>query len=832
MKVKRNVGDSFGWQNQQGRWNMKRRLPCSAVRSSSFYEAAVLLSLFLSPHQKAHGYPINTFTRVQTSQMTRQYDLSSPFSFQPRPVEPRFMTSISTAHGDFMDLSRQSSSKVKSLLPLIARSKRIMSDCLLHGDLHGGLAALQRVVAMIEQPISYQESERLDNLLNQYLLQTLSSDAPLAYEAVQTYLGAARYLAKPYSLVPKRTLLETLKGLTAQSMSENNNIMQSRLTKTDAAYRILQRLITGNGVRARQPAPLYEADWNRVLGAFCRDGRMDRAHQLVTLHSRQKIHSLSAVTFSILLRAHGQLGQYQHILHVWNHAHNLGIRPDTIMMNTLLNAFIECGKLKEALQLFEELKHARIGGYFVEGPPPANSRTYNTLLKGLAACGKLEEALSLGEEMRLSGLWDFVTTNTLVHAALVVKDYAAAESILESHTILRVDQPRRHPNVDSYTELLDAYCKAKQMDKAMSILKLMRERGVEPTEVTLTCLIAGFGRTNNLDQALKTLDTMYSEGMQPSCFVYNALISAILETNETKVADESADRLVDQTLLVLKSMIQAGVQPDEVTVSTLVSAFGQCTPPRLDAAKMLVSKWERQSGIGLGSKKVATALIKTCAAGKDLAGALKVFKSVKDPELITVNAFLDAACRCGNDHVAIRTFDHYFQKGCMQPDVISFTPLISSLLSRGTSRAALQAYSLYRDMKAKWVISADNALIDIILRSVVRISRSRSLTREEVSFVALVLRDADHLIWEDGQLERRRRVIRGVLGERLRSAWAEQLESTSSSQSDKDELFRRKGWNEVDSGFRLWGTSKNRDSSDAFLRSKGWNDVDSGFRFL
>ncbi|KAL7574829.1 hypothetical protein ACA910_010669 [Epithemia clementina (nom. ined.)] len=53
---------------------------------------------------------------------------------------------------------------------------------------------------------------------------------------------------------------------------------------------------------------------------------------------------------------------------------------------------------------------------------------------------------------------------------------------------------------------------------------------------------------------------------------------------------------------------------------------------------------------------------------------------------------------------------------------------------------------------------------------------------------------------------------------------------------DDNELFRKKGWNQVDSTFRLLGPKQafvsNSDDADDFLKSKGWNSVDSGFRIL
>jgi hypothetical protein len=55
--------------------------------------------------------------------------------------------------------------------------------------------------------------------------------------------------------------------------------------------------------------------------------------------------------------------------------------------------------------------------------------------------------------------------------------------------------------------------------------------------------------------------------------------------------------------------------------------------------------------------------------------------------------------------------------------------------------------------------------------------------------------------------------------------------------SSEDALFKKKGWNEVDSGFRLWGGGRMNVKAkggvvDEFLERKGWNDVDSGFRII
>jgi hypothetical protein len=130
---------------------------------------------------------------------------------------------------------------------------------------------------------------------------------------------------------------------------------------------------------------------------------------------------------------------------------------------------------------------------------------------------------------------------------------------------------------------------------------------------------------------------------------------------------------------------------------------------------------------------------------------------------------------------------------------------------------------------------------------------------EEVKFTLMVLRDGSQLQWEAGQFDKRKRVVREILLGCTSEVWKTDdwalggLDGSSSSskqqQLQEDPLFTKKGWNKIDSGFRLWGggipkltmdgsqtsytsSTPSPSSVDTFLASKGWNDIDSGFRLV
>ena len=105
---------------------------------------------------------------------------------------------------------------------------------------------------------------------------------------------------------------------------------------------------------------------------------------------------------------------------------------------------------------------------------------------------------------------------------------------------------------------------------------------------------------------------------------------------------------------------------------------------------------------------------------------------------------------------------------------------------------------------------------------------SLGLSQEDEKFTISVLRDAKILYINNKQAyKKRERLVRKVFMGRLSEAWKEKGET-------EDEFLRSKGWNHVDSSFRLLGgvSEEPKRKTDKFLESKGWNDVDSGFRIF
>ena len=509
---------------------------------------------------------------------------------------------------------------------------------------------------------------------------TVVNNNPPGYDDTDTNNNNRRKLyslQKPFNAIPRATWLKALRALTSNDISSttstsksttsiiNNNSIKvlsspakvvssehqlQYTTPSNAAYRILQRLVKGWGVRTfasnkkrtEQQLALDERDFNMVLHSYARGLNNHHHHQHSLGHARghttsstndpivnanvvvgstmthknnhrqqtmHKMHSLMAlqertphapplspVAYSILLKAYGAANDIKNVDMSLQHAQRNGVVPDIVMVNTVLDAYVNCGLVDRAQSLVlremknggrldvrrvqgvngdrvtsgeEEEQGGEVKSSFWSNLRP-NSRTYNTLLKGLAETGDICPAMKLSKIIEAQNLWDDITTNTLVKVAVTAGEFDLAQVVLSNHTSsFRVAEEKQgqvvdHPNVEAYTELLDGYAKDSQLENALRVMQLMQQRGVHPNEYTYTCMVSALARNNKVRQARKMLTYAASTLGLPAnnnngnsnsnkgnrrkrrrrislTPTYNAFISGLLSSNESEGSSHAAN---------------------------------------------------------------------------------------------------------------------------------------------------------------------------------------------------------------------------------------------------------------------------------------------------
>lgn len=93
-------------------------------------------------------------------------------------------------------------------------------------------------------------------------------------------------------------------------------------------------------------------------------------------------------------------------------------------------------------------------------------------------------------------------------------DKAVAASVIGHHPA---------PSVYTWSILLNGFMFHRQFKQGERVLEMMRQRGVEPNDVTWNTLLAGYARAQKGGKTLNAFDQMERAGMAPDSFSYRAL---------------------------------------------------------------------------------------------------------------------------------------------------------------------------------------------------------------------------------------------------------------------------------------------------------------------
>jgi pentatricopeptide repeat protein len=537
-------------------------------------------------------------------------------------------------------------------------------------------------------------------------------------------LKSKHAIQSPFDTVTSSTCSRAIKALHNLSRNVTPSSLSQRSLFANAAYRILQRLCTEKGIRLTAPniqPQLDERDFNRILDLFVNIGNMQMTHRVVALQERTP-HAppLSGVTYSILLKGYGRLQDIDAVERVLQETKYVDLDWDIVLHNSLIDAYVNCGQVEKAYSAFKLVRSQSME--VNDDVVSPNIRTYNIMLKGFRHTLDLDKAIKLAKEMERAGLWDKITTNTLVGVAVASHDFDLAEQILLGKTVSQKTSHKRrgrhHPNVEAYTELLDGYAKNGKLGKAIETLKHMRERGVKPNDYTYSCIIGAFARFQNIQQAVNMLEFMeQTDDIVPSIVTFNALYSGLF----TKISDENMNSRVDRGLEIFEEMLTKRLHPNDVTLSVFVEAFGRCDPPRIKEANSFVRKFDDEGFVPLCNVKVVTALMRACSYDLDIEGVLSAYSKIENPDTISFNVLIDSCCRCGKPKLALKLMEENKAKSqsrttqdkMVDPDVTTFSTLIATLLKVGNSAASSRVQLLYTDMKQFWGIKPDRGLVDL-----------------------------------------------------------------------------------------------------------------------
>ncbi|KAK6159068.1 hypothetical protein DH2020_006382 [Rehmannia glutinosa] len=289
-----------------------------------------------------------------------------------------------------------------------------------------------------------------------------------------------------------------------------------------------------------------------------------------------------------------------------------------------------------------------------------------SLLKGLDVSGSSEKAILLFEWVVLN--LDVSNSDKLDNQIIELMVKILGRESQHSVTSKLFDViPYEGFKLDvrAWTTILHAYSRSGKYEKAIALFKFMKVREVRPTLVTYNVMLDVYGKMGrSWDKILQLLDEMRSVGLEFDEFTCSTVISAcgregLLE--EAKVSSMDLTGIYNEALSVLKEMEENNCPPDSVTYNELVAAY-----------------------VRAGFNEEGAELIDTMTR-----------KGIK-PNAVTYTTLIDAYGKSGKVDKALCFFKQMKESGCV-PNICTYNSILGMLGKKSRIEDMMEIIS---DMKS------------------------------------------------------------------------------------------------------------------------------------
>ncbi|PIN26181.1 hypothetical protein CDL12_01060 [Handroanthus impetiginosus] len=346
--------------------------------------------------------------------------------------------------------------------------------------------------------------------------------------------------------------------------------------------------------------------WNAMLIGYSRGNDLLQVVNLYKKMSLQRVKPDSS-TFTVAIKACASLLDLESGEEIWRNAMQCGYGDDIFVGSSILNLYTKCGKMDEAMSVFERMSKRDVV-------------SWSTMITGFVKSERVREALEVYRRMQKEGLEaDRVVMLALIQACANVEDSKMASS-LHGYMIRKcfamddvmvqtslIDMYAKNGKLDiasglfrtincknaiSWSTMISGYAQNGYGVKALELLIEMQSCGFEPDSVSLVsallaCSQVGFSilgreihgyivRRYNVNQVLGTalIDTYAKCGsFSRARVLYDRMNSGDVILWNTMIASYGIHGHGEEALAIFHHMIEANARPDDATFASLLSAM-------------------------------------------------------------------------------------------------------------------------------------------------------------------------------------------------------------------------------------------------------------------
>ncbi|XP_054801909.1 pentatricopeptide repeat-containing protein At5g14820, mitochondrial-like [Prosopis cineraria] len=363
------------------------------------------------------------------------------------------------------------------------------------------------------------------------------------------------------------------------------------------------------------------------------------------------------------------------------------------------------------VDVLERFKHARKPAFRFfcwAGQRPGfahNSRTYNSMMNILGKTRQFETMMAILEEMGEKGLLTMETFTIAIKAFAAAKERKKAVGIFDL-----MKKYRFKVGVDSINFLLDTLGRAKLGKEAQAIFEKLKDRFTYNLQ-TYTVLLNGWCRVKNLMEAGRLWNEMIDEGFKPDVVAHNIMLEGLLRCKKKSdaiklfevmkakgplpnvrsytivIRDLCKQKMMGEAAEFFHQMIDSGCQPDVAVYTSLITGFGN--QKKMEVVYNLLQEM-REKGCPPDGRTY-NALIKLMTSQHMPNDAMRIYNKMiqngVEPSIHTYNMIMKSFFVTKKYEMGYAIWDEMCQNGCC-PDNNSYTVLIGGLIRQGRSGEA------------------------------------------------------------------------------------------------------------------------------------------------
>ncbi|KAK7819335.1 pentatricopeptide repeat-containing protein [Quercus suber] len=233
------------------------------------------------------------------------------------------------------------------------------------------------------------------------------------------------------------------------------------------------------------------------------------------------------VTWNAMIAGYVLCGSHEQALEMFEEMRHAGERPDEVTMLSLLSACADLGDLDVGLKIHCNILELCSGDLSI--------LLGNALIDMYAKCGNIEKALEVFHGMRDRDVstWNSVIGGLAFHGH-------AEESI---NLFMEMRRLKVRPNEITFVGVLVACSHAGKVEEGRGYFNIMRnEYNIEPNIKHCGCMVDLLGRAGRLNEAFEFMDSMEIE---PNAIVWRTLLGACIVHGNVELARRANEKLLE-----------------------------------------------------------------------------------------------------------------------------------------------------------------------------------------------------------------------------------------------------------------------------------------------